>query len=295
MDIKNADLLHKCLFTFLLLSLTVISYAQNPWIEKKGSIYVSVNFSNISYDDIFNNEGEGLENTFETNDRTLSLYAQYSLSHKTAMNVELPYKLVNVDGNSLSAIGDLRFQLKHELMQKFPLTAFASYSIPTGTRDGVLRTGYVQHSIDGGLSTGFASGSNFAYLGAGFRYRNEIPNQFILDAEFGTKAYIGKKCLYLILHVDGALNFSEIEDPEADQSVLYHSNAEFLSPGIKLGLYLSDRLWLNVGTYGAIIAKNLAAAPSISIGVAWKLSKKEDGSILELSIPDPLESKPFGI
>jgi len=230
----------------LLLSLTVISYAQNPWIEKKGSIYVSVNFSNISYDDIFNNEGEGLENTFETNDRTLSLYAQY-------------------------------------------------YSIPTGTRDGVLRTGYVQHSIDGGLSTGFASGSNFAYLGAGFRYRNEIPNQFILDAEFGTKAYIGKKCLYLILHVDGALNFSEIEDPEADQSVLYHSNAEFLSPGIKLGLYLSDRLWLNVGTYGAIIAKNLAAAPSISIGVAWKLSKKEDGSILELSIPDPLESKPFGI
>lgn len=280
--------------SLLLICLTLLSYGQDPWIGNKGSTYVSTNFSNISYEDIFDSEGDGLENPFLTKDRTLSLYAQYSISHKTAINAELPYKLVTVDGNSISGLGDLRFQVKQKLMQKFPLTAFATYTAPTGMREGALRTGYVQHTIDGGLSTGFAKGSSFAYIGAGFRYRQEIPDQIILDAEFGTIAYLGKRCLYLSFHIDGALSLTSIEDPEGDQSVLYHNNAEFLSPGIKLGLYLADHVWLNFGTYGAIVARNLASVPSISLGIAWKLRKRKDGSISVPSIPEPSDSKPLG-
>ncbi len=280
-DIKSTVLTYKCLYTLLFFGYTVLSYAQTPWVENKGSLYISLNTSNISYEDIFDGNGEGVESSFETKDRTFSLFAQYSLADSLTIVVDLPYKLVNVDGNSLSAFGDLKFQVKRELMHGFPLTAFVGYIAPTGTREGALRTGYMQHSFDGGLSTGFARGSNYAYFGAGYRYRNNIPNQFILDAEFGTKAYLGDRCLYLSFHIDGALNLDDIEDPEGDQSALYHNNGEFLSPGIKLGLYLSDHLWLNFGANGAIIAKNLASSPALSLGISWKLRKKEDGTIIE--------------
>jgi len=123
------------------------------------------------------------------------------------------------------------------------------------------------------LSTGFSKGKTFGYFGSGFHNRNEIPNQIIIDTEIGTKASLGNRELYLIFHIDGALNLDEVEDPEADSSVLYHNNGEYLSPGIKIGFNILDDLWLNFGTYGAITATNQGAAPSVSFGVAWKHSE----------------------
>ncbi len=266
-------MLYKQFATLALVMITTLIFAQSPWVENKGSFYTALTGTSITYTDIFNSDGEGAQNAFETSDGTISFYGNYSLTDRTAVVVDLPYKIVSIDSISLSALGDLKFQVKHELLKGFPLTAFASYTAPTATREGALRTGFKQHAVDGGLSAGFSRGSTFGYFGGGYRYRSEIPNQIVIDTEIGTQIEFGERSLYLIFHIDGALNLDDAEDPDADGSVLYHNNGSFLSPGIKLGLNIADNWWINFGTYGAITATNQGAAPSLSLGVAYKYSK----------------------
>jgi hypothetical protein len=266
-------LLLKYLSAVFLLSLSIMSTAQSPWVETKGSFYTGLTATSISYTNIFNDDGDSVENTFETQDRTFSLYGSYSISDRTAVIVDLPFKAVSSDGTDLSALGDLKLGIKHELLQGFPLTAYVTYTAPTARREFALRTGYAQHAVNLGLSTGFSKGKTFGYFGSGFQYREEIPNQIIIDTEIGTKASLGSKDLFLIFRIDGAFNLEEVADPVGDRSVLYHNNGSYLSPGIKIGLNLINDLWLNFGTYGAITARNQAAAPSLSLGIAWKYSK----------------------
>ena len=80
----------------------------------------------------------------------------------------------------------------------------------------------------------------------------------------------GSNALYLMFHIDGALNLNEILDTEADETVLYHNNGQYLSPGIKASLNAFSNWWINLGAYGAIIARNQGSAPALSIGLAYK-------------------------
>lgn len=262
-------MLYKNLLILSFLFASLSAFGQSPWVDDKGSIYAQVSGTVISYTDIFNIDGERSQNTFETNDRSIGLFASYSLSDRTGIQLSLPFKSVETDGNSLNALGDISVKLKHELFKSFPLTAFAGYTAPTATREGALRTGYEQHGIDLGLSVGFTRNSAFGYITAGHRYRADIPNQITIDTEIGTKANFGKRALYLFFHIDGALNLEDTTDPDGDASVLYHNNGEYLSPGIKLSLNVINNWWLNFGTYGAITATSQGASPSISLGIAY--------------------------
>jgi len=82
------SLLHRFLFFLLLSCFSFLSHAQSPWVENKGSFYTAFTATSISYTNIFDNDGNSAENTFETNDRTYSLYGSYSLSDKTAVVVD---------------------------------------------------------------------------------------------------------------------------------------------------------------------------------------------------------------
>ena len=126
----------KHFFSAIIITFSITLTAQSPWVDEKGSIYASATATFITYSDIFDSNGEGLENGFETNDRTFSLYASYSITDRTAVIVDLPFKAVSANDNTLSNIGDFKFQVKHELFKSIPLTAFASYTAPTGTREG---------------------------------------------------------------------------------------------------------------------------------------------------------------
>lgn len=265
-------MIFRCLVIFSLTFSALSVFGQSPWVDNKGSIYAQLSGTTITYDAIFNNDSEGTQNTFETSDRTIGLFASYSLSDRTGIQIDLPFKAVSAEENSLNALGDISVKVKHELFKAFPITAFAGYTAPTATREAALRTGFQQHGIDLGLSTGFSRNSTFGYFGAGHRYRADIPNQIIIDTEIGTKAKIGNKELYLIFHIDGALNLEDTLDPEADATVLYHNNGQYLSPGIKLSLNVISNWWINFGSYGAITATNQGAAPSVSLGIAY--SKK---------------------
>jgi hypothetical protein len=263
----------KYILFVVLLGLSFSSFGQSPWVDNKGSIYLQGSRNSINYTSIFNNTGGTSRNDFTTVDRTFSLYGSYSITNRTGVLVNLPYKSVRVDTLSLSALGDLSIKVKHQLGTKTPLAIFAGYTAPTATREGALRTGFAQHSVDLGLSTGFTLEQVFGYVGGGYRYRANIPNQFIIDAELGTSSKIGKRELFIIFHIDGAINFREVEDPEASESVLYHNNGQFVSPGIKFSLGIAKNLFINFGGFGAFTATSQGAAASVSLGLAYNMKK----------------------
>ena len=114
--------------------------------------------------------------------------------------------------------------------------------------------------------------NTFTYGSAGFRYRENIPNQISIEAEIGTLTNFRNNKIILAFHIDGLINTSEVTDPLGDQTFLYHNNASFISPGLKASLNFSKNWWINVGGYGAFVAANLAASPVLSIGLAYKAS-----------------------
>ncbi len=262
-------MLRRVLRFALFLSFSFNAAAQNPWVNAKGSIYAQVSTTFLSYDQIFGSDGDVTESAFETTDNTIGLFGTYSVTNNTEVIFNVPFKAVSSNNLDLSGLGDLQLKVKHQLLRKIPLAIFYGYTAPTSSRDGIVRTGFNQHAIDVGLSGGLSNNNFFGYLSLAYRYRDNIPNQSIIEAEVGANIKLDKKQLYLMFHIDGALNFTDTTDPEADESVLYHNNGQFLAPGLKLSFNAYKNWWINLGTFGAFKAEHQGAAPTFTIGLAY--------------------------
>ena len=269
---KKLILLFISLFGF-----TAIGFTQNPWVNKKGSLYAQVSATFIpKYTVGFQDDGGVEELPFATNDRTFSFYGSYSLTDRIEVTLNILQKAVSAEGNSLNNLGDPDLQLKYQIPGNIPLAVYGSYTAPLSEREGILRTGYNQHAAEAGLSVGMSKKNMFAYVSSGFRYRDNIPNQISIEAEVGTVKNFGTNALLLAFHIDGFINTSEVTDPLGDQTFLYHNNGSFISPGIKASLNISKNWWVNVSGFGAIVAANQAASPALSIAVAYKTSSVEE-------------------
>ncbi len=261
-----------------ILSLVILFYgfngiAQSPWVNNKGSFYGQLSGTFLSYNDVFNSQGEVVTTNLRTTDNTIGFFGEYSVANKTSIIVNLPYKMVQSNSVSLSSLGDSKVKVKHQLLNNIPLALHYGYTAPISTRVGELRTGYNQHAFDLGMSVGYGKSSYYTYGSLGYRYRNNIPNQVIVDAEFGFNTSIAKQSFFIMLHIAGALNTSVTDDIFANETVLYHNNGDYLSPGLKLSYNIIDNFWLNASGFGAFFAKNQGASPTISIGIAYSLKK----------------------
>jgi hypothetical protein len=258
--------------TFICLSLN--SIAQSPWVNKKGSVYGQLSTSYLAYSNIFNTgPADIVESNYETKDITIGLYGEYSLSNKTSVILDLPFKNVQANNQILTGFGDPTIKIKHQISNKTPIAIYYGYTAPLSQRNGILRTGYKKHIGELGLSTGIGKEKYYVYGGFGYRYREQIPNQIIIDSEFGYKLQVAKRTLFLMLHIGGSLNTSTTEDPDGDETVLYHNNGQYLSPGLKLAYSPFQNLWINFGANFAITARNMGAAPLINFGLAYNLKK----------------------
>ena len=227
--------------------------------SKKGSLYAQVSTSFIpEYTTGFQDDGGVEEITFATNDRTFSFYGSYSLTNRLEVTLNIFQKSVSAGGNNLNNLGDPELQLKYQFPVNIPLAVYGSYTAPLSEREGVLRTGYNQHAVEAGLSVGVSKNMVFAYASSGFRYRDNIPNQISIDAEVGTVQDFGNTALLLAFHVDGVINTSETIDPLGDQTLLYHNNGSFISPGIKASLNFYKNWWINVSGFCLLYTSDAA-------------------------------------
>ena len=258
--------------TFICLSLN--SIAQSPWVNEKGSFYGQLSTSYLAYNNIFNTgPADIVESNYETKDITIGLYGEYSLSNKTSMILDLPFKSVQANNQSLTGFGDPTIKIKHQISKKIPIAIYYGYTAPLSQRNGILRTGYQKHIGELGLSAGIGKEKYYVYGGIGYRYREQIPNQIIIESEFGYKLQVAKKTLFLMLNISGSLNTSSTEDHEGVETVLYHNNGQYLSPGLKLSYNLLQNFWINLAANFAITARNMGAAPQINFGLAYNFKK----------------------
>ncbi len=267
---KNKNRFH---FTLLFLLSATIGFSQSPWVNPKGSSYTQLSTTFLSYSSVFNDQGNVDETDFSTSDMTIGFFGDYSLSNKFAVTINFPIKSVEFNEEELSGLGDPRIRFKYQISGHKPLTVYAGYTAPLSERTGPLRTGYNQHALELGLSKGFSKNDYYGYGSLGYRYRTNIADQILIGGEIGTSISAFNRPLFLIFNLDGAINLSTEEDDDAANSVLYHNNSEFLSPGIKVSYNIFDHFWINAGGAGAFQAKNLGAAPTLSIGIAYNVKK----------------------
>ncbi|MDA9774130.1 hypothetical protein N9B82_04160 [Saprospiraceae bacterium] len=251
-------------------------YSQSPWINKKGSLYAQYSFTYLSYGSVINDKLNTIVPAdFSTQDITSNIFADYSLTDNLAVLVNLPYKSVRHNDLSLSSFGDPSIKLKYQFMKNIPLSGYLGYTAPLSKREGTLRTGYNQHAAELGLSIGTAKKNSFTFGGLGGRYRSNIPNQILVEFEYGYRFLLTKRQapFYVIFHVDGVFNTSSVEDMEAGQANLFHNDGEFLSPALKFSYNVFDDFWVNLGVHSAVLVRYFGAASTFTIGFAYKVTK----------------------
>lgn len=271
---KFHSMTKKIIIFALFLLFSANAYSQSPWVNKKGSLYGQYSLTYLSYKSIVNDElNKIVPADFRTFDVTANFYIDYSINDDLAILVSFPYKSVEYNNQSLSSFGDPNIKLKYQIVEGIPLSGYVGYTAPFSKREGVLRTGYNQHAGELGLSIGNGKEKSFLYGGLGYRFRANIPNQVLIEFEYGYRFLVAKKPFYLIFHIDGMLNTVDIEDPEARQANLFHNDGEFLSPALKVSYNAGDDFWINAAIHSAVLVRNLGAASTLNIGLAYKLVK----------------------
>lgn len=272
--IQKSKVIQQLALVSVLALFTTNAFSQSPWVNKKGSFYGQLGYTYLAYTELINEGGNNIvESPFATSDITMGLFGDYSLTNKTAVIVNLPFKSVESNNQALSGLGDATIHIKHQLPGKMPLAVYYGYTAPLSQRDGILRTGYKQHAAELGLSGGVGKAKYYTYGALGYKYRTNIPDQVMIDYEFGYKAAIAKRTLYMMLHIDGAINTSSVNDDEAEETMLYHNDGEYLAPGLKFSYNAVGDFWINLGAFGAMMARKMGAAPTVSVGLAYDLKR----------------------
>ncbi|WP_299833943.1 transporter [uncultured Tenacibaculum sp.] len=276
----------KKLAYFLLFCLTVNTYAQSPWTQKKGEAYLQLNFTTIpSYSDIFGNPDFQTER--EISDNTLQLYAEYGISDKTTLIANLPLKfvstgdLVNASPVSVTAegsetsLGNIQLGVRHNFYnKKWLISGQLMVVANTGSFDAAtgLRTGYDAWTFTPVISAGrgFDKWYIQAFTGVDIR-TNEYSSAFKLGGEAGYK--VGS-WLWLAGFLDGVASFQngEVQQPITNLlTSLYVNDQSYAAFGFKIIGEINKNFGANVGLGGALSGRRVAKSPALSFGLYYKL------------------------
>ena len=81
-------------FVFIFISISLFS--QSPWTREKGKLFTNISFSSISdYNEIFGDPDYFTNGNIS--DRTYQLYAEYGLTNKTTLLVNVPFKSISLN------------------------------------------------------------------------------------------------------------------------------------------------------------------------------------------------------
>ncbi|WP_299015051.1 hypothetical protein [uncultured Polaribacter sp.] len=274
------------LLSLLLISLT--SFCQSPWTQEKGNFYTQVSFNSVAnYDTLF---GDPDTSTFGIyTDNTAQIFAEYGISNKTSLLVNLPLKIITIedfqdpridcDGDcsqnfSKTALGNIEIGIKHNFYKKgWLLSGQISVEANTGTYDGAsgIRTGYDAYTFTPLFLTGKGFGNSYfqAFIGANIRTNNYSSN-FKIGGEYGKK--ITEK-IWLIGYLDivKSLKNGTIILPVTNTITgFYVNDQEFGGFGLKTIGEFTKNFGITAGFGGAFFANNLAQAPSLNIGAFHK-------------------------
>jgi len=279
----------------LVLCFFVSTFLQaGPWPKGKGEGYFKLYEWWLRFDQHYTSTGEldpnatlGLYNT--------SFYGEYGLTDRLTTTLNLPIYSRNVINNQISGtrgdviipgdaiggLGDADLALRYALNApgaNIPLSATLTLGLPFGEDAGGdqmnLQTGDGEFNQMLTLEAGKSFGPN-AYASAAIGFNNR-SNGFSDEFRFGLEAgyALASKRVWLIGRLTGSESLMNGETAATVSSTsIFSNNAEYLSVGGEVNVYVTDKLGLSLGAATALSGRIIAAAPAYSVGVFYDLKK----------------------
>ncbi|MEQ8324392.1 MAG: hypothetical protein RIC15_08925 [Vicingaceae bacterium] len=281
----------KALFFYLLLSLALVELQAQAWNKSKGSGYVQVSSTFLSYDRLLNGSEESVDLKRKITDNTVQLYGEIGLSNKLNAIVILPYKFTASSDNITAAKND---PFTEDTLESGSLNGFSNPEL--GIRFGLLNKSIVlsaqltvgarlhQYDSTTGLQIGYDAwlvnpilmvgkgwSENYLQAGLGIRLNTGLYSQnFVAMIEGGQKFFDGKTFLALRFDVKIPLTKGTFDEGNAIQTALFRDNSSYISPGVKVIQSLSDHLFLNLAIYGAVYSEFEGGNATLNAAVAYE-------------------------
>lgn len=289
----------KNLFTLLLLFIGCTGLmAGGPWPQPKGKAYLKLYEFWLQFDEHYTSNGEidpnatlGLYNT--------ALYGEYGLTDRLAVFGNVPFFSRNVintqvsgtrgdviiPGEAINGFGDTDLGLRYGLTRPgspVALAASLTLGLPLGEDAGGeqrnLQTGDGEFNqmllFEAGTSLQIGDKTD-AYVSA-FAGLNNRTNGFSDEFRFGLEAGVSvvNRRVYLIGRLTGSESLMNGETAaSAPTTSIFSNNAEYLSIGGEVNIYLTRKVGVSGGVAGAVSGRIIAAAPAFSAGIFLDLGK----------------------
>lgn len=268
--------------TFVFIFISTALFSQSPWTREKGKLFTNISFSSISdYNEIFG------EPDYFTNgnisDKTYQLYAEYGLTNKTTLLVNVPFKNISLNefrlcnGNNCvgedfkeNSLGNITLGIKHNFYNKGTvLSGQLNTEFNTGSynANSGIRTGFDAITFTPLFLAGKSFGKNYvqSFIGADLRTNGYSAN-FKIGGEYGRKI---TQNIWLIgfLDISTSLNNGDILLPQQNlETALYVNNQEYTAYGIKGVLQFCD-FGVTAAVGSAFAGNNVPKATAISFGI----------------------------
>ncbi len=286
------NFLFPAVLTFSLLFLVQTAQADG-WPQPKGHGFFKLDFTSIRARQFYGLDGK----LYDINgagtvlgNYTTAFYGEYGLTNKLTAIAYVPFWVRNTVNEGVGAItGDV-------LQQGLQNTDFGDVDL--GLRYGLVRRGawVVSTSITLGLPSGDFKNADLLYTGdgefnqllklewgrgtarwyatghVGVNNRSKgFSEEFRYQVEAGYWLLKGK--LLASAKVAGVQSFQN-GDPSSSTNGLFANNVEYTSPQLGLAYERKGQWGLSAMVAGAVQGRNVLAAPSVSVGVYWKMKRK---------------------
>lgn len=272
--------------------------AAGPWPKPKGKAYFKLYEFWLRFDEHYTSNGEidpnatlGLYNT--------ALYGEYGITDRLTVFGNIPFFSRNtinnqisgtrgdviLPGEAINGFGDTDLGLRFGLTQPGAPVAIAAsltLGLPLGEDAGGeqmnLQTGDGEFNqmllLEFGKSFRLGNATD-GYLSASLGLNNRTQG-FSDEIRFGLEAGINvaNKGVWLIGRLLGNESLFNGETAATNPTTsIFSNNAEYLSIGGEVNVYLTKKLGVSAGVAGAVSGRIIAAAPAFSAGVFLDLGK----------------------
>ena len=280
--------MYKSLALFAFLFTSMISSAGGGWTPKKGEGFFMTSYRGISGGFLANSQA-AFGNSPLASVRTLDLYGEYGIFNRFGVILYSPIftsvsQAAGMDDfgtyhleDQASGLGDIDLALKYQIIDsKIALSA----SLWAGINSGKYNAGNTGrlHLGDGefnqmarlDLSSSFKSFHWNIY--AGFNNRtNNFSDEIQFGGEFGWK----KNKFLAILKIDSKNSLFNGTAPDSYSPGIYSNNLEYFGISPQVLYTLKNNVGVMAQAGFALHARNIIAAPSLSVGVFYDLKKKK--------------------
>ena len=280
----------KQLTKLIILIFSLATFSQSPWTQEKGKYYTQISYTSISnYSTLIGEPDYNTER--EITDRTIQFFAEYSLSSKTSLLVNIPFKMISTGdlaimsginvlppaitiSDTKNSLGNIEVGIKHNFYKKdWVLSGQLSVEANTSRYNNAsgIRTGYNAWSFTPMFLTGRGFGKTYiqAFVGAHIRTNNYSSN-FRFGGEIGRK-FFNSVWVIGFFDVSSSLKNGNINlSAENLATGLYVNDQEFGAYGLKAILEFTNSFGINASYGGAFSGNNVAKRAALSFGLYQK-------------------------